>query len=285
MMNAPCGPVLSRFQVEPIWRAWQAGQSTANTSLDLGLTACEVALTTAGVALPDGQTLEWATLDAIAGSESACFAIERSAAVKIQFFSEPHNRLYSLMPTEGAPTLLVSGLPMHRIKGTDPYRDTLTKIRAIAPIRGRVLDTATGLGYTAIEAARSAEQVITIELDAAALQVARRNPWSRGLFDNPRIQQIVGDAFEEVQTFEDGSFACIIHDPPTFSLAGELYSEAFYRQLLRVLQRGGKLFHYIGDLDSPSGQRVCRGAMRRLQSAGFQKVARQPDAFGLKACR
>ncbi|HJW83459.1 MAG TPA: spermine synthase, partial [Anaerolineae bacterium] len=190
MMNVECGLVLSRFQVEPIWQARQAGRSTANTSLDLGLTACEVALNAAGVALPDGQALEWTVLDEIARSETACFAIERSAAVKIQFFSEQHNRLYSLMPTEGAPTMLISGLPMHRIKGTDPHRDTLTKIRAIAPIRGRVLDTATGLGYTAIEAAKTAEHVVTIELDPAALHLARRNPWSRGLFDNPRIQQI-----------------------------------------------------------------------------------------------
>src|SRR3990172_786893 len=196
MRNSECrmnGVLLSRLQVEPILQARQAGQRTATTSLDLGLTACEVALNAAGVALPDGQALEWTALDEIARSETACFAIERSAAVKIQFFSEQHDRLYSLMPTEAAPTMLISGLPMHRIKGTDPHRDTLTKIRAIAPIRGRVLDTATGLGYTAIEAAKTAEQVITIELDPAALKVARLNPWSQALYDQPKIRQIVGD--------------------------------------------------------------------------------------------
>ena len=85
-------------------------------------------------------------------------------------------RAYSLMPTEGAPTLLVWGIPMHRIKGTNPQRDTLTKIQAIAPVAGRVLDTCTGLGYTAIEAARTAEQVVTIELDPTVLEVARLQP-------------------------------------------------------------------------------------------------------------
>jgi len=81
-------------------------------------------------------------------------------------------------------------------KGTDPYRDTRQKIRAVSPLRGRVLDICTGLGYTAIEAAKTAEEVVTIELDPTALEVARLNPWSRPLFDNPRIRQIVGDAFE-----------------------------------------------------------------------------------------
>ena len=71
-------------------------------------------------------------------------------------------------------------------------------MRTIAPLSGRVLDTCTGLGYTAIEAAKTAEQVITIELDPTALEVARLNPWSRELFENPRIQQIVGDAFDEI---------------------------------------------------------------------------------------
>ena len=277
------GVVLSHFQARPLMQARQAGRSTATTSLDLGLTACEVRLGNDRVELPDGQSLDWDTLNEMAKSEAACFLIEGNAAKKIRFYSEESDRLYSLMPTESAPTMLISGLPMHRIKGTDPHRDTLTKIRAVAPIRGRVLDTATGLGYTAIEAAKTADEVITIELDPAALKVARLNPWSQALFDHPKIRQIVGDTFEEVRAFEDGSFSCIIHDPPMFSLAGELYSEEFYRQLYRVHKPGGKVFHYIGDLDSPSGHRVAAGAMRRLQAAGFTRITRRPEAFGLTA--
>ena len=72
--------------------------------------------------------------------------IEKSIPRKIQFFSEQTNQLYSLMPTERAPTMLISGIPMHRIKNTDPHADTLEKIKTIAPITGHVLDTATGLG-------------------------------------------------------------------------------------------------------------------------------------------
>jgi predicted methyltransferase len=187
------------------------------------------------------------------------------------------------MPTGRAPTLLISGIPMHRVKGIDPHRDTLQKIRTVAPITGRVLDTCTGLGYTAIEAAKTADQVVTIELDPTVLEVARLNPWSRQLFDQPKIQQIVGDAFDVIDTLGDGSFSRIIHDPPMFGLAGDLYSGHFYRDLFRVLQRKGRLFHYVGDLASRSGRNVVKGVSRRLGEAGFSRIVRKPQAFGVVA--
>jgi len=275
--------VLSHVQVKPVLQARQEGASRAFTSLDLGLTVREVGLEPDGLALPDGQRLAWEHLHAIADNELTCFVIENSEANKIHRFSERLNRFYSLMPTRRAPTLLVSGIPMHRVQGTDPHQDTLQKIRTVVPLKGRVLDTCTGLGYTAIEAARTAETVVTIELDAAVLEVARLNPWSRLLFENPRIEQTIGDSFDEIEGFEDGTFSRIVHDPPTFSLAGELYSGAFYRQALRVLKRGGCLFHYIGDLDSRSGRNVARGVVRRLQDAGFSRIVRRPEAFGVVA--
>jgi hypothetical protein len=172
---------------------------------------------------------------------------------------------------------------MHRIKGIDPHQDTLKKIRTIAPLTGRVLDVCTGLGYTAIESAKTAEQVVTIELDPTVLEVARLNPWSRHLFQHPRIHQVIGDAYEEIASFDAESFSRIIHDPPMFSLAGDLYAGEFYQRLFRLLSRKGRLFHYIGDLDSRSGRNVAKGVVRRLQEAGFSRVVRRPGAFGLVA--
>jgi predicted methyltransferase len=275
--------VLSHFQVERLLAARQAGHGSASVSLDLELTTDTVALEEGGVRFPDGQSLTWQDLDAICASERGCFAIEGNAPRKIQFFSEQTNQLYSLMPTSRAPTMLISGIPMHRFKDADPHADTLDKIKAIAPVTGHVLDTATGLGYTAIQAARSAQHVTTIELDPAALEVARLNPWSQALFENPKITQVIGDSFEEIVKFAAGAFTCIVHDPPMFHLAGDLYSGEFYRQLYRVLRPGGRLFHYIGDLDSKSGRVVSKGAVRRLQEAGFRRVTPRPSAFGLVA--
>jgi predicted methyltransferase len=278
----PC-IVLSHLQARDLLEARAAGRDAARVSLDLGLTSCEVAIRPEGVSLPAEQLLTWQDIETISSGETGCYAIEDGTPRRAQIFSEETNRLYSLMPTGGAPTMLISGIPMHRIKGTDPHRDTLQKIKAIAPVLGRVLDTATGLGYTAIAAAQTAEHVITIELDPAALEIARLNPWSRALFDNPKITQIVGDSFEEVGKLGEATFSRVIHDPPAFNLAGDLYSGEFYRQLFRVLRPGGRLFHYIGDLESKSGRVVSKGAVRRLQEAGFSRVARRPEAFGLVA--
>ncbi len=274
--------ILSLYQAAALLEAHHAGYPTAVTSLDLGLTTTEVTLTPDRLILPD-QVLPWCEIEEITQHDTACFVVENGHAQMIRGFSDLTGRVYGLMPTEAAPTMLISGLPMHRIKGTNPHKDTLAKIKAISPITGRVLDTCTGLGYTAIEAAKTAEHVITVELDLTAQEMARVNPWSRSLFDNPKIEQIIGDAFEIVTSFDDGDFHVILHDPPMLSLAGELYSGEFYAECFRVLRRDGKLFHYIGDPDSKSGARTTRGVVRRLQEAGFTRVVPTPQAFGVAA--
>lgn len=275
--------VLSYLHVEPLFHARTAGSSSATVSLDLGLSQSNVALGSEGVLFPYGQVLTWESLENIRASKTVCYALQDNLLEKIQRFSETTYRACSLMPTTGAPTLLLAGFPMHRIKNIDPYEDTVRKLKTLKPIRGRVLDTTTGLGYTAIEASKVAEVVITIELDPTVLEIAQFNPWSRGLFAHQNVSQLVGDSFEVIQEFHNGYFNAIIHDPPTVSLAGELYSETFYRQLFRVLHRGGKLFHYLGDLQSSLGRRVMKGAVRRLQDAGFGHIRPHPNAFGVVA--
>jgi predicted methyltransferase len=159
----------------------------------------------------------------------------------------------------------------------------LTKIKAVKPLFGRILDTSTGLGYTAIEAAKSANSVITVELDPMVLELCWYNPWSRELFDNPKIEQRIGDVYDEVERFSDGFFSHIIHDPPVMSLAGHLYSGEFYGELHRVLRPKGRLFHYIGDPGSKSGKSITRGVMNRLRQAGFKRVEPKPRAYGVVA--
>lgn len=277
--------VLSTYQLESLLAECAEGQP-AFVSPDLGLTRVRVEVHPHGVRFLSGQMLLWETIREIVDRPSVCFLIEEGdpAPQPIQYYSEYTDLFYGLMPTRRAPTLNVSGIPMHRIKDTTPDQDTLEKIHAISPIRGPVLDTCTGLGYTAIEASRQAE-VVTIELEPIVLEIARQNPWSRPLFDNTQIGQIIGDALDEIENFEDGQFGCIVHDPPTLRLAGDLYSSQFYGQLARVLRVGGRLFHYIGDLASSSGASTARGAGQRLREVGFTDVRPAPQAFGLVARR
>jgi uncharacterized protein len=275
--------ILSYIQTEPLLKAKQQLQPSVEISPDLGLSTVTVVLASEGVTFPNGQRLDWQSIEKISKSEVNCFILADNAIRPVQVFSEYTNRVCSLMPTRGAPSMLIAGFVMHRIKDIDPMQDTSRKISAISPIVGRVLDTATGLGYTAIEAARTADEVVTIELDPGVQEIAHLNPWSQGLFNNPNIHQIMGDAYEVVQTFDDGSFSRIIHDPPTFSLAGELYAGAFYQQLFRILKRGGRLYHYIGDPNSKASGGITKGALKRLQESGFTRVVRRPEAYGVVA--
>jgi predicted methyltransferase len=259
------------------------GRSTSSISLDLGLTATQVALRAEGAVLNTETHLTWQQVEKVAENTNACFVIHQDQLQKVQSFSVTTNRLCSLLPTESAPALLVAGFPMHRIKGTNPHLDSLAKVRSIQPVVGRVLDTTTGLGYTAIEASRTAKHVSTVEIDPTVLEIAKINPWSRELFENSRITQLVGDVSELIEEFESGAFARIIHDPPTFRLAGELYSGSLYAELHRVLAAGGRLFHYLGDPASKLGHQVARGAVERLRRAGFGTVRPYPQAFGIVA--
>jgi predicted methyltransferase len=273
--------VLSYVQIRPLLKG-RAAQTSASISPDLGLTSVDVSLDDSGITFPGGERLSWDDAVEIVDAETSCFVLEDGKIRKIGAFSRATNRHCSLMPTAGAPTLLLAGFPMHRIKNTDPYRDTQTKIRAARPA-GQVLDTSMGLGYTAIQAARLADHVVTIELDPTVVEIAQQNPWSRELFTSPKIERRVGDSYEEVETFDDETFSCIIHDPPTIQLAGDLYSGEFYRRMYRILKPRGRVFHYIGDLNSPSVSRIVPGVIDRLYAAGFKEVRKRPEAYGVSA--
>ena len=280
---ADCGLVLSHFQTSPLLKARDQGSSSTGTSIDLGRTTIQAMIRTDGISLPDSTFIPWHVIEEIDGCKNACFSIRDGSPIAIRGFSESLGRACSLMPTTSAPVMVIAGFPMHRFKNITPINAALAMVEPLAPLMGNVLDTATGLGYTAIEAAKKASHVTTIELCPVAQEMARMNPWSQGLFDNPLISRIIGDSTEEIGTFADENFSAIIHDPPTVSLAGDLYSGDFYKQAHRVLQPRGKLFHYLGDPESASGSRVTKGVVRRLYDAGFKKVTPAPKAFGVVA--
>lgn len=278
-------PILSAVQARTLLDQFKRGKNQAEISLDLGISISQVILQPQGVCLPDGQQLDWEAIRQISESDTICYRIEQNTPHPIRVEGQSSALIVSLMPTAGAPTLLIGGLPMHRIKEIDPWQDTLRKLKAAGGAYGMVLDTATGLGYTALQAAKTAQEVLTIEVEPAVIEIARQNPWSRELFENPKIRSLIGDAFEVIQELPDSRFSLILHDPPAFSLAGELYSTEFYRQCVRVLRERGRMFHYIGDLQSKMGAGVLRGVTRRLLEAGFGRVIRKPQAFGVLAVK
>jgi len=94
------------------------------------------------------------------------------------------------------------------------------------------------------------------------------NPWSPP--PGGVLRLTLGDVALQVATLPDASVDAILHDPPRFGIAGELYSQAFYDQLARVLRRRGRLFHYTGTPNKlTSGRDVPGEVATRLQRAEF----------------
>jgi len=179
--------------------------------------------------------------------------------------------LYKLVPTDwGPPTFEIDGIKMLPTAKVSPFEDARLKVALVKPKGKRVLDCCGGLGYFAhwclIE---GAAEVTSFEKSQAVIWLRSINPWSpRG---DSRLRLINGDISESIAQLPDRSFDAILHDPPRFGTAGELYSQAFYDHLARVIRRDGLLFHYTGTPNKlTSGRDVPREVRRRLEKAGFQ---------------
>jgi predicted methyltransferase len=252
-------------------------------SLDLGLSQAQVEFEEDRVLLPDGRTVKHSDLMKVAERENSVFFSEGDALYLVAI-SDSH--FYKLVPTDRAPTLEIDGIRMHRTKGITPDLDAKDKISVLGVSGGRVLDTCTGLGYTAQAAlARGAGFVTSIEIRHEVLRITRLNPWSQGVFEDRRIHLMLGDSFCLLDALPQEFFDYVIHDPPRFALAGHLYGQEFYHKLFDALIRGGELFHYTGEPGSRrQGINLSRGVGRRLKQTGFREVVYHEDIRGI-TCR
>ncbi|CAM9520244.1 unnamed protein product [Discosporangium mesarthrocarpum] len=214
--------LIGHFQAKKLLDKRGHGGSPFMGSLDMGMTRREI------FSLPDGVGLQlegedrpvriitWDELEFIvkrAGKgQYGCWELYgdgETAPWKVSALSKTTNRpamLCAPLRGQGPPTMVLGGFTMHRISGGDqkkvmnPAKDTKNKVEAakINWTQGRVLDTCTGLGYTAIAAARErgVTGVVTVELDPVSLEMCRHNPWSRDLFSNDIITSLVGDCCE-----------------------------------------------------------------------------------------
>jgi predicted methyltransferase len=178
--------------------------------------------------------------------------------------------LIKLVPTEwGPPTFEIDGIKMLPTALVCPYADAKRKVGLIRPRGKVVLDTCGGLGYFAAWCIEGkAAQVLSYEKNADVLWLRSLNPWSPA--PGGVLTVTHGDITEQVTTLADNSVDAILHDPPRFGIAGELYSQAFYDQLARVIRRRGRLFHYTGTPNRLAGHRdVPLEVANRLRQAGF----------------
>src|SRR5882757_8300608 len=185
------------------------------------------------------------------------------------------NSLIKLVPTEwGPPTFEIDGIKMLPTAQVSPYADAERKVGLIRP-RGKViLDTCGGLGYFASWCLQGqAAQVHSYEKNPDVIWLRGLNPWSPEA--GGALTLANADVSQEIVGSSGQSFDAVLHDPPRFAIAGELYSQAFYDQLARVLKPRGLLFHYTGTPNKlTSGRDVPNEVANRLRTAGFSTELR-----------
>jgi uncharacterized protein len=262
------GPLLTAPVHDALLAARAAGTLSVACSLDLGRSTTTVEVGDAGWSW-DGRRFPF--LDACKRR-----TIYHWSGTDFQPVARFSTSLIKLVPTEwGAPTFEIDGIKMLPTARVSPYEDAERKVGLIQP-RGKViLDTCGGLGYFAAWCLRGqATHVRSYEKNPDVIWLRSLNPWSP---DSPWSHEIgsaltltMGDIAERIATLPSESVDAVLHDPPRFGIAGELYSRTFYDSLARVLKRNGKLFHYTGTPNRlASGRNLPNEVATRLRHAGF----------------
>jgi predicted methyltransferase len=280
-VSEPRGPLLTLRVHEALLAARSAGAKTLSCSLDLDRSIGTVELHADGW-LWDGRHFPFLP----ACKERTIYHWVEAAFQPVARYS---GSLIKLVPTEwGAPTFEIDGIKMLPTARVSPYADAERKVGLIAPRGKRILDTCGGLGYFAAWCLRGgAAQVSSFENNPDVLWLRSLNPWSpdhRGSLEScAALTVTLGDITAKIARLPGESVDAILHDPPRFGIAGELYSQAFYEQLARVLKRRGQLFHYTGTPNRlTSGRDVPSEVASRLRRAGFTA---QFDGDGILAVK
>ncbi|WP_199098536.1 SAM-dependent methyltransferase [Dyella sp. ASV21] len=267
-MSHYSGPLLTLSTGTALLAARDSGAGTWTGSLDLGRTE--------GSAVLEADAWQWlGQRYAYPGKlkDRTLYYWDGEAFSAVSRFS---GSLIKLVPTPwGAPTFEIDGIKMLPTAKESPFEDARRKVALVEPRGKVVLDTCGGLGYFAaccLEA--GVARIHSFEKNPDVLWLRTLNPWSpdpEAPASGGRLQLTHADVSQAVAQIGDASVDALLHDPPRFGIAGELYSQVFYDQLARVLRRGGRMFHYTGSPNKLTSDRdVPREVARRLEKAGFK---------------
>jgi hypothetical protein len=256
------GPLLTQKVHEALRAAERVGTPTVECSLDLDRSKTTVEVDAGGWRW---QGRRFPYLD---GCKDR--TVYHWAGDAFQPVARYAGSLIKLVPTRwGPPTFEIDGIKMLPTAQVSPYADAERKVGLIQPQGKAILDTCGGLGYFAAWCvAGKARQVLSFEKNADVIWLRSLNPWSPQ--GGGALTLTHGDIAERITALPGASVDAILHDPPRFGIAGELYSQVFYDQLARVLKRRGRLFHYTGSPNKlTSGRDVPNEVAKRLRRAGF----------------
>jgi predicted methyltransferase len=262
MTSDATSPLLTLHEIEKLRSARKAGASTLECSLDLQRSTSAVAIG------PQDWTWQGRRFPYLErAKERTVYHWCDGGFRPVARFS---SSLIKLVPTPwGAPTFEIDGIKMLPSSRISPYEDAGRKVALIRPQGKVILDTCGGLGYFAAWClAGHAAEVQSYEINADVIWLRTLNPWSPAPAAALTLTRM--DVVLALGTLPGGSVDAVLHDPPRFGIAGELYSQNFYDHLARVLKRRGKLFHYTGDPNRASaGRDLPNEVAKRLRIAGF----------------
>ena len=267
-MSHCSSPLLTRSIANALLAARDAGASTWSGSVDLGRSTISITL--------EHDAWQWRDRPYPYPPKLKDRTIYHWDGEEFAPVSRFAESLIKLVPTEwGAPTFEIDGIKMLPTSKESPFEDARRKVALIEPRGKMVLDTCGGLGYFAaccLEA--GVAHIHSLEKNADVLWLRTLNPWSPdpdGVASGGRLQLNHADVSQAITQIADASVDALLHDPPRFGIAGELYSQVFYDHLARVLRRGGRLFHYTGSPNKlTSGRDVPNEVAKRLEKAGFK---------------
>ncbi|MBK6728406.1 MAG: methyltransferase [Xanthomonadales bacterium] len=274
------GPLLTRDVADALLAARTSGAVCVVGSFDLGRTKDEATMEAdhwrwRGARYPWPEGLKERTIYWFDGESFA--PLQRYAG-----------SLIKLVPTDwGTPTFEIDGIKMLVSAQIAPMADAQRKVALVQPRGKQILDTCGGLGYfAACCLAEGATRVLSFEKNASVLWLRDHNPWSPdpdSAEAGGRLQLVHGDVAEAIRAVPDQSFDAVLHDPPRFGIAGELYAQVFYDQLARVLRPGGRLFHYTGAPNKKtSGRDVPAEVAKRLGKAGLATELALDGVYAVK---
>ncbi len=263
--------------------AMERGDDRIDISVDLNLSSATFTLCDDELILDAENRLSRAELRRIEAKENRVFCLEGG---RLEVLESRDKGYYKLVPTDQAPLLEISGVKMHISKGMNPFESAGRMAARIVKKGDRVLDTCGGLGYAASAALElGAREVVSVERSETVMELRGKNPWSRNIF-GANVHRVHADIDAYIRELAAESFDSVIHDPPRFSLAGELYGERFYRELYRVLKKRGALFHYMGNPHLlKRGTSFTVRAAQRLREAGFTRVVKVVELMGVTATK
>ena len=266
-MSNDRGPLLTLPIHTALLAARNAGLTAIDCTLDLGRSTATVGIEADGWRW-NGRRFPYLK----ACKERTIYCWDGGAFVPASRFGQS---LIKLVPTEwDAPTFEIDGIKMLPTAQVSPYEDARRKVALIQPQGKVVLDTCGGLGYFAAWCLQGgARQVLSFEKNPDVIWLRGLNPWSpahEGPDAAGALTLTRADISEHIAMLPSASVDAVLHDPPRFGIAGELYSQKFYDQLARVLRKGGRMFHYTGTPNRLTSRRdVPHEVATRLQRAGF----------------